>query len=142
MSEYHAAVGLAALDEWPKTRATLMEIANNYRKRLSAERLVSFQRGWGEAWINTTCNLKIETGLESVRIGAAVRGRYRHASLVGRRLPYSDGVCRLPPFSFARDLGLGQPHDRSAFISGFDPVAHRSDCKCARSDRRPGPELK
>jgi dTDP-4-amino-4,6-dideoxygalactose transaminase len=72
MSEYHAAVGLAALDEWPKTRATLMEIANNYRKRLSAERLVSFQRGWGEAWINTTCNLKIETGLESVRIGAAV----------------------------------------------------------------------
>ena len=35
MSEYHAAVGLSALDEWPKTRATLMKIAKNYRTRLS-----------------------------------------------------------------------------------------------------------
>jgi dTDP-4-amino-4,6-dideoxygalactose transaminase len=72
MSEYHAAVGLSALDEWPKTRATLMEIANNYRKRLSAHQWASFQRGWGEDWISTTCNLNIECGFESVRFGAAM----------------------------------------------------------------------
>jgi dTDP-4-amino-4,6-dideoxygalactose transaminase len=72
MSEYHAAVGLSALDEWPKTRATLMEIANNYRKRLSAYQWTSFQGGWGVDWISTTCNLKMESGFESVRIGAAM----------------------------------------------------------------------
>ena len=72
MSEYHAAVGLSALDEWPKTRATLMEIANNYRKRLSAYQWASFQRGWGQDWISTTCNLSIECGFESARFDAAM----------------------------------------------------------------------
>jgi len=72
MSEYHAAVGLSALDEWPKTRARLMEVAKNYRKRLSACQWASFQRGWGEDWISTTCNLKIESGLESLPFAVAM----------------------------------------------------------------------
>jgi dTDP-4-amino-4,6-dideoxygalactose transaminase len=72
MSEYHAAVGLSALDEWPKTRATLMEIANDYRKRLSACQWASFQRGWAEDWISTTCNLKLESGFDSVRFCATL----------------------------------------------------------------------
>jgi dTDP-4-amino-4,6-dideoxygalactose transaminase len=72
MSEYHAAVGLSALDEWPKTRANLMEIANNYRKRLSACQWASFQRGWGEDWISTTCNLKLEPEFDSVRFCATL----------------------------------------------------------------------
>ena len=68
MSEYHAAVGLSALDEWPKTRATLIEIAKNYRKRLSACQWASFQPGWGEDWISMTCNVKLEPGFDSVRL--------------------------------------------------------------------------
>jgi dTDP-4-amino-4,6-dideoxygalactose transaminase len=72
MSEYHAAVGLSALDEWPKTRATLMEIAKNYRNQLSACQWASFQRGWGEDWISTTCNLKLAPEFDSVRFCATL----------------------------------------------------------------------
>ena len=35
LSEYHAAVGLAALDEWILTRAESLDIASGYRRRLS-----------------------------------------------------------------------------------------------------------
>lgn len=34
MSEYAAAMGLAALDEWPKRRAALISVSANYRKAL------------------------------------------------------------------------------------------------------------
>jgi dTDP-4-amino-4,6-dideoxygalactose transaminase len=39
MSEYHAAVGLAALDCWPKTQAAFAGVVACYRRRMAAEGL-------------------------------------------------------------------------------------------------------
>ena len=58
MSEYHAAVGLAALDEWPGRRAQLLDAAGIYRARIAGSLPASLQKGWGEGWISTTLNLR------------------------------------------------------------------------------------
>jgi dTDP-4-amino-4,6-dideoxygalactose transaminase len=57
LSEYHAAVGLAALDEWPQGRAEWAAAARAYRRALPESNRVRFQNGFGESWISSTCNL-------------------------------------------------------------------------------------
>ncbi len=59
LSEYHAAVGLAALDEWPRARAEWGSVAGEYRRALSESNRVRFQDGFGESWISSTCNLSL-----------------------------------------------------------------------------------
>jgi dTDP-4-amino-4,6-dideoxygalactose transaminase len=41
MSEYHAAVGLAELDHWPRRRAALLAVADRYRARLDSAGLAA-----------------------------------------------------------------------------------------------------
>jgi dTDP-4-amino-4,6-dideoxygalactose transaminase len=53
MSEYHAAVGLAALDGWPARRAAFAGVAARYRRAL-AGRAVRLPDGLGEAWVAST----------------------------------------------------------------------------------------
>lgn len=114
MSEYHAAVGLSALDEWPKTRTTLIEIANNYRKRLSACEWASFQRGWGEDWISTTCNLKIESGFDRVRFDAAMS-----TAGIDTRRWWGDGCHTQPAFADCARLPLPVTADLASRIIGL-----------------------
>ena len=59
LSEYHAAVGLAALDEWPHARAEWMAVAGAYRRALPESNRVRFQDGFGESWVSSTCNLSV-----------------------------------------------------------------------------------
>jgi dTDP-4-amino-4,6-dideoxygalactose transaminase len=59
LSEYHAAVGLAALDEWPQARAEWMAGASAYRRALPESNRVRFQDGFGESWVSSTCNLSL-----------------------------------------------------------------------------------
>jgi dTDP-4-amino-4,6-dideoxygalactose transaminase len=54
LSEYAAAVGLAALDQWPQTRRRFMQSAQKLRGALSDTPL-KFQDGWGADWISATC---------------------------------------------------------------------------------------
>ncbi len=54
MSEYHAAVGNAALDEWGTTRKEWLAIAAEYRKRMEATP-ARLQSGFGETWISSVC---------------------------------------------------------------------------------------
>jgi len=76
LSEYHAAVGLAALDEWPQARAEWTAAAGAYRRALPESNRVRFQDGFGESWISSTCNLsfaastaaQVEGVLTSARI--------------------------------------------------------------------------
>jgi dTDP-4-amino-4,6-dideoxygalactose transaminase len=76
LSEYHAAVGLAALDEWPQARAEWAAVAGAYRRALPESNRVRFQSGFGENWVSSTCNLsladaaaaQIERVLASARI--------------------------------------------------------------------------
>jgi dTDP-4-amino-4,6-dideoxygalactose transaminase len=57
LSEYHAAVGLAALDEWSSTRNEWMAVARAYRNAIPESDKVRFQDGFGQSWIASTCNL-------------------------------------------------------------------------------------
>jgi dTDP-4-amino-4,6-dideoxygalactose transaminase len=76
LSEYHAAVGLVALDEWPQARAEWAAAAGAYRRALPESNRVRFQNGFGESWISSTCNLsfadidarQVEGALANARI--------------------------------------------------------------------------
>jgi dTDP-4-amino-4,6-dideoxygalactose transaminase len=57
LSEYHAAVGHAALDEWVQTRAEWNDVAAAYRGVIGRSNRVRLQSGFGENWISSTCLL-------------------------------------------------------------------------------------
>jgi dTDP-4-amino-4,6-dideoxygalactose transaminase len=95
LSEYHAAVGHASLDEWARARAQWMTAANAYRTRFSQSERVHFQQGFGQSWISSTCvvNLgeaaaRVETELGRAQI--ATRrwwGDGAHAHTATRAFP-------------------------------------------------------
>jgi dTDP-4-amino-4,6-dideoxygalactose transaminase len=65
MSEYHAAVALAALDSWPATRAALVARAEAYRAAFACSNQVRLQQGFGEEWIAATCVVELPEGSAS-----------------------------------------------------------------------------
>jgi dTDP-4-amino-4,6-dideoxygalactose transaminase len=58
LSEYHAAVGHAALDEWDETRADWGNAAKVYRRTLGRSNQIRLQHGFGDTWVTSTCLLK------------------------------------------------------------------------------------
>ncbi|MFM8377594.1 MAG: DegT/DnrJ/EryC1/StrS family aminotransferase, partial [Phenylobacterium sp.] len=62
LSEYAAAVGLAALDVWPETRNRYVAAARRLRIALSDEPRIRFQPGWGLDWVSSTCLVSLPTG--------------------------------------------------------------------------------
>jgi dTDP-4-amino-4,6-dideoxygalactose transaminase len=71
LSEYHAAIGHAALDEWQETRAEWMDVAAAYRGRLAGANQVTLQDEFGESWISATCVVRAADGT-APRIEAAL----------------------------------------------------------------------
>lgn len=61
-SEYHAAVGLAALDEWQSVRAQWVHVAEAYRAAFAESNAVRFDDGFGRDWIASTCILSLADG--------------------------------------------------------------------------------
>jgi dTDP-4-amino-4,6-dideoxygalactose transaminase len=59
LSEYHAAVGNAALDEWSAARAEWLASARAYRERLEGNGGVRLQDGFGESWVSSVCVLDL-----------------------------------------------------------------------------------
>jgi len=55
LSEYAAAVGLAAMREWPARRLQLLATAAAYRAALSAVPGVSLAPEFGSGWVGSTC---------------------------------------------------------------------------------------
>jgi dTDP-4-amino-4,6-dideoxygalactose transaminase len=74
LSEYHAAVGHAALDEWAAMRAEWMTLAATYRKALARSNRVQFQHGFGESWIASTCILYFAGGAAAIETALASGG--------------------------------------------------------------------
>jgi dTDP-4-amino-4,6-dideoxygalactose transaminase len=60
LSEYHAAVGHAALDEWPQSRRAFQRVALNYGRALADLPGVSLLEGYGERWVTSTAILRLE----------------------------------------------------------------------------------
>jgi dTDP-4-amino-4,6-dideoxygalactose transaminase len=75
MSEYHAAVAHASLDEWPVTREHLMHVGQYYRDCLADIPSVAVQPGWGDKWISTTLNIRLGENADLDRLCADLRIR-------------------------------------------------------------------
>jgi dTDP-4-amino-4,6-dideoxygalactose transaminase len=63
LSEYHAAVGLAALDEWRETRTEWMNAAAAYRRAFDGSNRIHIQDGFGQSWVSSTCVLRVDEAL-------------------------------------------------------------------------------
>jgi dTDP-4-amino-4,6-dideoxygalactose transaminase len=59
LSEYAAAVGLAALDCWESDRLQFARVAQHLRISLIGQSEVRFQPGWGSEWVTTVCNVRL-----------------------------------------------------------------------------------
>jgi dTDP-4-amino-4,6-dideoxygalactose transaminase len=80
LSEYSAAVGLAALDAWPADRLRWFMAAQALRQALVAARLpVVLQEGWGSDWTTSVCVVGLPAGstdtVEQVLGAAGVESR-------------------------------------------------------------------
>lgn len=91
MSEYHAAVGLAALDGWEQTRATFLRVAGAYRKHLGSLQGVMIQPGFGIDWISSTCMVTVAAGVETVAAALVRAG-------IETRAWWGDGPAGHPAF--------------------------------------------
>ena len=57
MSEYAAAIGLAALDAWPQTRAGWMAVTRRYAAALAAMPAITPSPGFGGDWVSATLSV-------------------------------------------------------------------------------------
>ena len=60
LSEYHAAVGHAGLDEWDEVRGEWVSVATAYRTVLPESNRIRFQPGFGLDWVSATCVMILE----------------------------------------------------------------------------------
>lgn len=133
MSEYHAAVGHAALDEWSETRAEWMAVAGAYRNAVGASNLVQFQDGFGETWVSSTCVLRMGNGaparIEKALAGAGIetrhwwgKGTHAHPALAHfprTPLPATDLLAQATlALPFHRDLAASQIERIGAIMLG------------------------
>jgi len=122
MSEYHAAVGHAALDTWAEDRAQWMAAAKAYRGAVDGSNRVRFQDGFGESWIASTCVLRAADGAQARIEGALAaagietrhwwgRGAHAHpatAQYPRGTLPVTEAlVASTFAVPFHRDLDFG-----------------------------------
>ena len=128
MSEYAAAVGMAALDLWPTTRRRYAAAAQRLRMALVDTPDVSFQRGWGTAWVSSTCVVGLAEGSAGRAEAALAR-----AGLDTRRW-WGDGCHRCAAFADlpCDDLrvterlagaSLGAPYSAAMAPADIDRVA-------------------
>src|SRR5262245_27197646 len=80
LSEYHAAVGHASLDEWPGARGEWLLVANRYHEALQRSSVAHLQEGFGDTWVSSVCVL----GLTGINADCLER-RMHNASIETRR---------------------------------------------------------
>jgi dTDP-4-amino-4,6-dideoxygalactose transaminase len=115
MSEYHAAVALASLAQWPAVRLKHLKIMDWYRQALAPVARVSLQPGYGEGWASGTTSVVLPPGS-----AAQVAGRLLHCGIETRswwgrgchvQTAFAD--CPRGALPVTNDLGervLGLPH--------------------------------
>jgi dTDP-4-amino-4,6-dideoxygalactose transaminase len=62
LSEYAAAVGLAALDVWPETRISFAALTASYTEMLAATSGIRPAPGFGDGTVSSTCNVELGNG--------------------------------------------------------------------------------
>jgi dTDP-4-amino-4,6-dideoxygalactose transaminase len=92
MSEYAAAVGLAALDAWPETRATWQALTQYYAEALSGDRLLAPSPGFAEDWISATLSVTLPQDRPDAIAELAREG-------IGTLRWWGDGCHRQPAYA-------------------------------------------
>ncbi len=93
LSEFSAAVGLAALDLWPSSRDQYLNVAKEYRLRL--DRSVSMMPGQGDTWASSTMVVRVtnsKKGIASIIEGLRSNG-------IGSRCWWGGGLHRHSAFT-------------------------------------------
>ena len=72
VSEYHAAIGLAALDAWPDRRIALQSITDRYAAALRTLPRVDLTPQYGQGWVSAYCTVLVpgEAGTVADRMTA------------------------------------------------------------------------
>jgi dTDP-4-amino-4,6-dideoxygalactose transaminase len=97
LSEYHAAVGLAALDTWPERRAALDGRTQRYLQALRRLRGIETLPRYGEGWVSAYCTVRVPEN------AAAVGDRLTQSGIENRRW-WQNGVHRFAAYrGFSKD---------------------------------------
>lgn len=113
MSEYAAAVGLAALDGWTARRAALARLIALYLSELGGLPGTAFSPGFGAGWVSSTCSVLLPPGTV-----ATVRDRLDRAGIEAR--PWWQGGCHThPAFADCPRLDLSTTEDLAARTLGL-----------------------
>jgi dTDP-4-amino-4,6-dideoxygalactose transaminase len=128
LSEYHAAVGLAAMDEWDEIRADWMRVAGFYTRHLGTNPTISAQPGFGGDWIASTCVLRLSRAETSELEGALARAGVETRRWWGagaHRHPPTEGLARdpLPVTEMLAESTLGVPFYRDLADAAAAQVA-------------------
>jgi dTDP-4-amino-4,6-dideoxygalactose transaminase len=121
MSEYHAAVGHASLDEWRDVRAQWMKGAAAYREGIGSSDQVRLQSGFGDTWIASSCLLMAPNSALCIERALAARrietrrwwglGAHAHPATAHHprtSLPVTEMLAKSTiGVPFYRDLALG-----------------------------------
>lgn len=100
LSEYAAAVGLAALDGWPAERLRFLRTSQLLRIALIGRPEVRFQDGWGADWVTSVCTVGLPP-----RSAAAVARMLREDG-VDTRQWWGAGCHASPAFADCRREAL------------------------------------
>lgn len=93
MSEYAAAVGIAAFADWPVTRAAFCRVALAYREAFGRTGGFTLQRGYGEQWVSSTSIVRVPPGLR-----AQIERALDENGIATRRW-WGDGLAHQPAFA-------------------------------------------
>lgn len=94
LSEYHAAVGLAALDGWSEQRAQWQRVTALYTEALGGCDGIALSPGYGDGWISSVLNVRCAPDAE------ALRARL-DAHAIGWRRWWERGCHTMPAFAAA-----------------------------------------
>lgn len=92
ISEYTAAVGMAALDRWPRTRKAFAEASRNYVEAFDGVAGVSLAPGMSESHLRSTLNIRLsEPGAADLMAALGREG-------IATRQWWGKGCHRMPAF--------------------------------------------
>lgn len=91
MSEYHAAVGLAALEGWPAARAEFSRVQRGLRQGFEEAGIICPAQ-LGDEWVSSTFCLRLPVDADAVAVAVAASG-------IETRRWWNDGLHRHPAFA-------------------------------------------
>lgn len=127
LSEYAAAVGMAALDGWTTTRQRYAHVARAWRVALMDRPDIRFQPGWGLDWVSSVCVVDLP-GPMTAPVATAMAGEG-----VPTRAWWSRGCHREPAFAGVGATALPATERLAASTLGLPYAAAMDEAEVARA---------